>query len=160
MLRHREGSLTVSFFLLKTGMATVVRSIRPCASEVKSCRGGERRDQRGSGLGCQLVPYSGSVRTPTLSTPLTGRGSRRARGGWEDREEGQTGFTSLSKNSLWADQGRAQAQHTEYSTAQPFPEASDVDPRSLHRMAQASEQKGRHFCTATQTHRHGLGATA
>jgi hypothetical protein len=43
-----ERSLTVSFFLLKTGMATVVRSIRLCAFEGKSCQGGgaEVRGQR------------------------------------------------------------------------------------------------------------------
>lgn len=42
----RQRPLTVSFFLLKTGMATVVRSTRLCACEAKSCRE-ERAEDRG-----------------------------------------------------------------------------------------------------------------
>lgn len=41
------GTLTVSFFLLKTGMATVVRSVRLCACGVKSGQEGQGPQIRG-----------------------------------------------------------------------------------------------------------------
>lgn len=106
-LRHREGLLTVSFFLLKTGMATVVRSIRLCASEVVSSWGGEGRGQRSEGRGqrrsgprCLLAPYSGSVGTP-LSPPLADRRGREAKGS-EQECQGKTGGPGrrLSKSSV------------------------------------------------------------
>lgn len=50
-------------------MATVVRSIRLCASEVKSCQGGEGRDQRRSRLRHLLVCYSEQCGNPDLALP-------------------------------------------------------------------------------------------
>lgn len=73
MLQHREGLLTVSFFLLKTGMATVVRSIRLCASEVKSC--GETGGRLGSHHSAKAVSSGQTKDEPKPSTQCTAQHS-------------------------------------------------------------------------------------
>lgn len=49
----REWPLTVSFFLLKTGMATVVRSITFCACEVRSCQERKSKGRRAQSPQCR-----------------------------------------------------------------------------------------------------------
>lgn len=65
----RQWPLTVSFFLLKTGMATVVRSTRLCACEVKSCQGGKNRRQRAQSPQYEDPPSPAS----TVESPSNGR---------------------------------------------------------------------------------------
>lgn len=69
----REWPLTVSFFLLKTGMATVVRSVRLWACEVESCRGG-----KGKKWGAQRARHGGP-RSPASAGGELGRGARPGR---------------------------------------------------------------------------------
>lgn len=82
---HGSRPLTVSFFLLKTGMATVVSSVKLCAWALKSCGGGQRTEAQRAQCGGPIVAFQWEEAVPNGSSLLCrGRPGRSGRGevGW------------------------------------------------------------------------------